>query len=83
MNRARERRAELHVGEMSIRPIVRIDVARARRGDRVRRVGREPTDGDSGFELGADGRDLLLELRQDAEAALGVARARFASLNAT
>jgi len=35
------------------------------------------------FQYSMEGRDLLLELRQDAEAALGVARARFASLNAT
>ena len=35
------------------------------------------------FQYSMDGRDLLLELRQDAEAALGTARARFAGLNAT
>ena len=35
------------------------------------------------FQYSMEGRDLLLELRQDAEAALGVARARFASLSAT
>jgi hypothetical protein len=35
------------------------------------------------FQYSMEGRDLLLELRQDAEAALGVARARFASLNPT
>ena len=35
------------------------------------------------FQFSMSGRDLLLELRQEAEAALGAARIRFANLNAT
>ena len=32
------------------------------------------------FQLSMEGRDLLLELRQDAEAGLAAARARYAAL---
>ena len=55
-------------------PTPRPRLAEARDSDLARLM-------EQSFQYSMEGRDLLLELRQDAEAALGAARARFAALD--